>query len=142
MDLQELITRGRFLFSSAQARLEVFKEVNGRRTAKEIAGRLGRHVNNVLRDFAMIRDAGLIQEKAGTDGVLVKRDGYPVYERIPLARTVPLKYFEPVGQRPLVGGSASSEPSIATKARQASKRKTLKLPSVEEILDICKRSED
>ena len=41
MELQELISRGRFVFSGAPKRLEVFRLINGKRNTKEIAIKIG-----------------------------------------------------------------------------------------------------
>lgn len=142
MDIQELITRGRFLFSGAPVRLEVFKQVNGKRTAKEIAAKLGRHVNNVRSDLTTMENGGLIQVRMDTVGIPVKRDRYPLYEKIPLARTVSLKYFRPVGRRPRTGQLTGGPPPVVKRGRPVSSRHVLKLPNEEEILEICSRGED
>ena len=45
--LQELISRGRFIFQGAPKRLEIFKLIDGKRSAKEIAEILGKSAVNV-----------------------------------------------------------------------------------------------
>ena len=142
MDLQELITRGRLLFSGAPTRLELFKEVDGKHTAKEIAAKLNRHVNSVRRDLTTIRDVGLIQEKLDGEGNPLKRGRFPIYEKIPLARTVSVTYFQSVGRRPDTSQSVRALATTRKRARGASKLQPLKLPSAREILDICKHGED
>lgn len=142
MDLQQLITLGRFLFSNAPARLELFKEIDGRRTAKEIAGKLKRHINNVQRDIAKIRDAGLIQQKLDKEGTPIKREQYPVYEKIGLARTVSLNYFRSTGKVPQTNRSGKVSASINKRGHRAYRPQPLKLPSEQNILDICKHGED
>ena len=49
MDLQELISRGRFAFSGAPERLKVYKLVDGRRTAIDLAALTNRQGINPLR---------------------------------------------------------------------------------------------
>lgn len=128
--LQELITRGRFILAGAQSRLQVFEAVNGRKSLKEIASILKRHENNVRRDLNVLRDAGLVQ--------LVENGARPgVYEKVPLARTIPLKYFKPTGARPTVVKVGPRTRS----ARNASKPH-LSLPSEQDVLDIAKNGED
>jgi predicted transcriptional regulator len=74
MDLQELISRGRFIFAGAPERLTVYKLVDGRKTAKDLAKLAKRHVNNVQRDLRQLANIGLIEEKK-KDGQVSKRDG-------------------------------------------------------------------
>lgn len=142
MDLQELITRGRYLFSSAPARLEVFKQVNGKRTAKEMAAKLGRHVNNVRSDLKRIEDTGLIKVRIDQDSKPIKRNGFPLYEKDPLARTISLKYFQAVGLRPQTAPLPGVSKTKIKNRRRTSKQQPLPLPSEQEILDICKSGED
>jgi predicted HTH transcriptional regulator len=138
MDLQELIIRGRFLFSSAPSRLHVFNQVNGRRTATEIAKMLRRHVNNIHRDLKSLSDAGLLQPKRGEDGEPFKKDGYTVYEKIPLARTIPVTYFKTSIRHPVRPSKRNS-----TKRRMVERRpKPLGVPTENEMLDICRKGED
>ncbi len=51
MELQELISRGRFIFSGAPKRLEVFKLINGKRSTKDLARETGRSHNSILNDI-------------------------------------------------------------------------------------------
>src|ERR1700737_3466807 len=92
MDLQELISRGRFIFARAAERLGVYKLVDGRKTARELARLTKRHVNNVHRDLRQLADVGLIEEKK-KEGQVLTKDGFTVYDKTPLARTVPITYF-------------------------------------------------
>jgi predicted HTH transcriptional regulator len=136
MDLQELISRGRFIFSGAPERLKLFALVDGRRTAKELAKRLkGRHVNNIHRDLRSLRDIGLIQERS-KDGVAMKKDGFALYEKTPLARAVPVSYFS--GPRRVDKPKLARDPTKDKRKRP----KPLPLPSEIEILDMCKKGED
>jgi DNA-binding transcriptional ArsR family regulator len=137
--LQEIITRGRFLFADAPERLNVFRLVTGRANAQEIAQTLRRHVNNVRRDLGKLEDAGLIEVRRDSRSSLpVKKNGMPLYEKIPLARTVPLKYFLQSAQRP----GRSIEPQAATKRQKRSR--TSSLPDLTEsaVLALCRSGED
>jgi hypothetical protein len=140
MDLQELITRGRFVFSGAQQRLKVFGLVNGKRNTMQIAKLVRRHVNNVRRDLTMMSDAGLIQQRM-KNGQPLDLDGFPVYEKVPLARTVPVAYF--TGPSSTLGRSASmAKARPSSKGHAGKKPAALSLPSETEILDICRNGED
>jgi len=139
MDLQELITRGRYVFAKAPERLEVFEQVNGRRNTFQIARLLKRHVNNVRRDLQFIADAGLIQPKADKNGRPLKVNGFPVYEKVPLAKTISGAYFR---------GPARLVPLRETQVREAKSKvrpkrpKPVPLPTETEILDISRSGED
>lgn len=138
MDLQELIMRGRFIFASAPERLALFHLVDGRQNTAYLAKRTRRHINNVRRDLNKIRDAGLIQPKIGKDGAGVEVDGFAIYEKVPLARTIPIHYFQrtPVGKN-LVAPESPKAPRGTT-----DRRRSLPVPTEQEILDICKNGED
>lgn len=138
MDLQELITRGRFIFAGAPERLALFQLVDGRQNTSQLAKRTRRHVNNVRRDLNKIRDAGLIQPKIGRDGSALAARGFPLYEKVPLARTIATHYFRagPVAAKRV----ASENPKVSRRAPD--RRKALPIPTEHEILDICKNGED
>ena len=122
--------------AEAPSRLKVFQAVDGRSTARDIAIRTGRHVNNVRRDLTMLRDAGLIQPKTGGAGDIATRDGFPMYEQVPLARTISTKYFEPTSKRP-------ERPEMsAGHARRQRKLTELTVPSETEVLEIARQGED
>lgn len=130
--LQELITRGRFIMAEAPSRLKVFEAIDGRRNAKEIAALTGRHENNVRRDLVTLTDAGLIQARG--------EERLPVYEKIPLARTIPTKYFEAVGKRPeRVKGIGAEGGTSRMRTRG---RNELGVPSEADVLEIAKNGED
>jgi predicted HTH transcriptional regulator len=135
MDLQELISRGRFIFAGAGERLQVYKLVDGRKTARDLARVSRRHVNNVHRDLRALADIGLIQEKQ-KEGQVAKNDGFTLYEKTPLARTVPVSYFTgPTKLRKPVNPIGSSK-------GKAKRPQSLPLPSENEALDMCKKGED
>ena len=135
MDLQELISRGRFIFSGAPERLRLFTLVDGRKTAKDISRHTKRHINNVHRDLRTLNDVGLIQEKT-KNGEVQERDGFTLYEKAPLARAVPISYF--------TGSTKIAKPtmSVAPQKAKANRPKQLAPPSETEILDMCKKGED
>ena len=138
MDLQELITRGRFIFSKAPERLGVFNLVNGRRTAADVAQSLKRHVNNVHRDLKLLSNAGLIQARAGRDGQPLKVNGFTIYEKSPLAKTVPATYF----QGPTKSLKEKPRPKKPKPRLQGRPLQSLPIPTETEILDICRKGED
>lgn len=141
MDLQELIKRGRFIFSKASERLKVFELVNGKGNTKQIARATNRHVNNIRRDLQRLHDGGLIQPKIGKDGKALRVDGFPVYEKVNLARAVPLTYFR--GPARLFSSSPAPQPATgAAKPTKTKKPRPLPVPNEKEILDICRHGED
>ena len=135
MDLQELIKRGRLLLAGSSKRFAVFRLVNGRRTAMDIALETRRQATNVHRDLKLLSDAELIRIRT-RDGRAAKANGYVVYEKVPLARTLPLTYFhgQPASVKP-------AERSSRTKPK-TERAKALPVPSSSEIVDICNRGED
>jgi predicted HTH transcriptional regulator len=137
MDLQELISRGRFVFAGAPKRLRVYGLVDGRRTAKDLAKVTKRHVNNVHRDLRRLADIGLIEERTKEGGALQK-DGFALYDKTPLARTVPFSYFSGPVRLP-------NRNEVVTAAAPKGKRKSpqpLPVPTETTILDMCKSGED
>lgn len=135
-DLQELISRGRFIFTGAPKRLDVFKSINGKKSTKEIARTLGRRLTSVLQDIEKFRNFELAREKRDKNGNVVKKGGASVYEKSPLVKHVGLTYFQGI-----------AETKRLVKIKQTAKIKRLKLatihiPSENEILDICKNGED
>jgi len=137
MELQELITRGRFLFSGAPKRLEVFKNVDGKRSTKEIALVSGRSHVTTLIDLRKMKDCGLIQEKL-TDGKPVKKDDCAVFEKLPLVNQVPLSYFKDTQKaRP----SADRYVETGSRAPKEPRSQPLRVPSETELLDICREGE-
>lgn len=138
MEIQELVSRGRMLFSEAPKRLEVFKVVNGKRSAKDIARKLGRSDVATLNDLLKMRDLELISPRIDTNGKAMKKENSVIYDKVPLIRHIPISYFadytkiakETVKARTLGGrGKIRSIPS-------------LRIPSETEILDICRNGED
>jgi hypothetical protein len=138
MELQELISRGRFVFSGAPKRLEVFRLTDGRRNTKEIAIRSGRGVNATLNDIKKFKDLGLIEPKKDGSGKIAEKDGCIIYEKVPELKHVPLSYFQ---------NASGGKMKVLTKERvsksfRRNKLSPLAVPSETEILDICKSGED
>jgi predicted HTH transcriptional regulator len=137
MDLQELIARGRFVFAGAAERLRLFELVDGRKTAKELSRLTKRHVNSIHRDIRQLSDLGLIEEKT-KDGEVVVKDGFTLYQKVPLARTVPLSYFT---QLTRLSNTRPTKDRIQKQSRSP-KQKPVILPGETDILDMCKLGED
>jgi len=137
MDLQELIFRGRFLFSNSPKRLEAFKLVNGRRNTREIATSCGRGHNSTLNDLKMMNDYGLIQPRTN-NGEIIKKNGCLVYEKVPLLKHISVNYFEN-------GTKGRTKTFVKEKMQKDTKSQSissLHIPSETEILDICRHGED
>jgi len=134
MDLQELISRGRFIFSGAPNRLEVFKKVN-KTTSSEISKKIGRSVNSILNDLKKLEDLELILSLKDAQGSLIKKKGEKIYVKNPLIKHVPINYFTDYVK-------SQEAVKIKPKNRKA-KRNSLVLcfPSEKQILDICKEGE-
>jgi len=119
----------------------VFELVNGRRNTAEIAKTTRRHVNNVSRDLRLLADGGLIQPRSSKDGDFLKVDGIPVYEKVPLARTIPMTYFHG-SSTALAAPSRRSRAQSNPKASRLRRPPSLPVPSETELLDICRKGED
>lgn len=138
--LQELIFRARFIMADAPERLKIFDLVNGRRNTEEIAKFLKRHVNNVRRDLTLLSDAGLIQALL-EDGKPVKKDGFPVYDKVPLARTIPSRYFIAPSRLP-VKADIEAVTNVKKSRKPSRIPLPLTIPNEEEVLQIAKNGED
>ncbi|RLI74713.1 hypothetical protein DRO97_05275 [Archaeoglobales archaeon] len=135
MELQELITRGRFLFSGAPKRLELFKLISGKESTKDLALKTGRKHNSVLNDIKKMTDFGLITPKRDKNGNIVKKDGCIVYEKVPLIRHVSISYFQDTTK------IVKKERKTIKKHTRRDRQSKLSVPSENEILDICKSGE-
>lgn len=134
-DLQELIARGRFIFSGAPKRLEVFKLINGKRTSKDIASKTGRSMSNILHDIEKLIDLELVRKKKGANGNFIEKDASSMYEKAPLIKHVSLSYFHGISK---TDGARKKMIEKKGTARQISR---LPIPTVQEILDICNKGE-
>lgn len=141
--LQELIFRARFVMAKAPSRLKIFDAVNGRRSTDDIAKLLQRHVNNVRRDLTLLADSGLIQP-VFEKGEQIKKNGYPVYEKVPLARTIPVRFFSTPTK--LVGNANVNahwvSAGVSKRGNSVRVPKSLAFPTENEILEIAKAGED
>lgn len=137
MNLQELIARGRFIFSGANARLDVFKQLNGKNTAKEIARKTGRSQASVLNDIKVMKDMGLILEKK-KDGKIVKKDGANVYKKDPVLLHVPVSYFKEEDKN--ISKNYPKKGKFSRKGQQ--KPRTIAVPGEKGILYISNEGED
>ena len=138
MEIQELITRGRILFSRAPKRLEVFKLVNGRRGPKEVAIKVGKPVVPTLNDLQKMKNLELIKLKKNSKGKVVKKEGYTVYEKNPLISNVSISYFTDSKSKKHLPRKIK----LRTKQKYKSSFSALSIPSAPEILGICKHGED
>lgn len=138
MEIQELVARGRILFSGAPARLEVFKLVNGKRSARELSIKLGRSANAILNDLLKMKDLELIFPKMDKDGEVIKRANSIVYEKAPLIRHIPISYFSDYTK---IAKQSVKAKALGVKAKFR-KLPSLQMPSEAEILDICRHGED
>jgi Schlafen, AlbA_2 len=136
VELQEMIARGRFVFSGAPKRLEAFGLVNGSSTTKDIARKSRRSLESVLNDLQKLADMGLIREKLDTNGRTVKREGATVFEKEPLVRHIPLSYFGPVADTTKL---VVKTPAVKSKWQA---RAQAHIPTELEIIEICKNGED
>jgi len=135
MEIQELISRGRFLFSGAQKRFHIFKMVNGKLSSKDIARKANRSLSSVLQDIEKIRNFDLIVEKQSSRGEIIKKEGSVIYEKAPLVKHIPLNYFNEV---------ADTKKIIRIKRERSSRKNkdcSIKTPNEQKILSICKDGE-
>jgi len=135
--LQEMISRGRYLFSRAPKRFEVFKLINGRLSTKEIARKVGRSHSSVLQDMEKFRDFGLISEKRDRKGRIVKKKRCTVFEKTPLVKHINHSCFQEVADT-----VALSKKNDVRKKRKTPTPGRIHIPTENEILDICGHGED
>jgi len=137
LEIQELVSRARILFSDAPKRLEVFKLVNGKRSGKAIATKSGKPYVPTLHDLRKMKDLELISPKVDKNGKTLRKDNSIVYEKVPLIRHISISYF--------------TDPTIIAKESAKSKElgrrvkthvSSLHMPNETEVLDICRDGED
>lgn len=137
LGLQEIISRGRFIFSGAPRRFEVFKLIDGRRTAKELARKIGRSQNAVLNDIKKLRDLDLVFEKRDRDDNPIKKDGSVVFEKSSLIKHIPDSYFMGVANTRVL-----AKAKISVSRDRTSSSTKIHVPDEQEILDICREEEN
>lgn len=139
MELQELVSRARFIFANSRARLKIFELVNGRDPAKAIAKKVKRRLSSTLRDLQQLRDVELIRLKLDRAGNPVKKDNSMVYEKVPLARHIPPSYFRDSTR---AARKLAKATSVQKRRGRVPRPRPLAIPGQTEILDICKAGED
>lgn len=136
MELQELISRGRFIFSNAEKRFEVFKLINGKLSAKQIAKKVGRSLSSVLQDIEKFRNLDLIIERKNNANEIIKKEGSTVYEKSPLIKHIPLNYFKEIADTKKI------RKGIKKKTLRKIPNKIISIPNEKALLDICTEGED
>lgn len=138
MEIQELVSRARLLFAGAPKRLEVFKLVNGRRSAKEISRKAGKPYVPTLNDLQKMKDMELITPRKDRNGKVLKKENSIVYEKAPLIIHIPISMF--IDPTKIVKERVESKK--LTKAAKDRAPPSIHIPSEKEILDICRSGED
>jgi len=138
VEIQELVSRGRLLFSGAPKRIEVFKLVNGKRSAKEISRKSGKPYVPTLNDLQKMKDLELITPRKDENGKIIKKDNSIVYEKVPLLRHISISYF--IDSSKVV--KVVVESKRLTGKTKIKNVQSLHIPTENEILDICKNGED
>lgn len=138
INLQEMITRGQFIFRNSPNALRAFELVNGKRSVKDISKITRRTISNVSRDLTKAKNLGLIHIILGVDNKPKKKNGSIVYQKDPVAAEIPVKYFHgPV--------SISKEPGTVISIAQAGKKPgpldPIPLPTENELFAIAKKKE-
>ncbi len=136
VSLQELISRGRFVFSGAPRTFETFKLVDGKRSAKDIARGSGRRITSVLRDLARLRDFELLRRKEDASGNATTKDGSMVLEKTPMAKHIQDSFFETVAD------TKRLSKKTGPRRTKTSSQMHVHIPNAREILEICKNGED
>lgn len=136
VELRELISRGRFIFSGAPRRFEIFRLINDKRSTKEIAKKIGRSLPSVLNDTKKLKDMGLIEEKRDKEGNVIRKERAVIYKKISLIKHVPLSYFRDVAE------TSKLVKETPIRKVKGTKLPTIRVPSENEILDISKHGED
>ena len=134
--------RGRFVMADAPERLALFEYVNGKRNTEELAKLTKRHINNVRRDLNKLAGVELVQPRM-EKGEPFRKNGFPVYEKVPLARTIPLRYFSTPTRLPTSAGKNLPLTNNAIKRfDKTNKPKPLPIPTEQEILDFAREGEN
>lgn len=118
--------------------MEVFKLVNGKRSAKEISRKSGKNLSSTLHDLQKMNDLELISPKTGKNGNTLKKENSVIYVKAPLILHIPLSYFTDATK-------ITEEEAISKKLTSRSKAQSttaLHVPNETEILDICRGGED
>lgn len=135
INLQEIISRTRFILSGAPKRRDVFKLINGKNSTKEIAKKTGRSLSSILQDIEKLKDLEIIQEKKIYDTV-VKKEGASVFEKTSLIKHIPDTYFNDVAN------TAKLVKKEDNKTHKFKNISSIHIPNEKEILDICNNGEN
>ena len=127
--------------ASAPGRILVFDQIDGKKNARDIALVLARHVNNVRRDITALENVGLVQGRTNSSGP-VTRAGLPVWEKVPLAREISSKYFQPLKKRPENSVATGASSGIRSGKKRGVGSHELAVPTATEILEIARNGED
>jgi hypothetical protein len=136
MNLQEVLLRGRFIMANAPKRCEVFECVNGKRDSKEIAKITRRSLSAIDHDLKLLSDAELIIDTSEKNG------NRAIFEKIPLARTIPIRYFKNpsnTNRKNNLPIENLTEKKIHNKDNKAG---LLRIPNETDILEITKSGEN
>ncbi len=137
MEIQEIIARGRIILQGAPKRLEVFKLINGKRSANDIAMKTGRSLSSVLQDIQKMKDMDIVKLKSGPKNSVIRKDGSALCEKTPLIKHISVKYFNDPIKAKKVLGKKQKRKKAKNKIMQS-----LNVPSHVQILEICKNGED
>lgn len=134
-NLQETILRARFIFSNAPKRYEVFRNINGKNSTKDIAIKTTRSLSAVCQDIEKLKDFELIKEKNDKNGY-IKKDGATVYEKCHLIKHVPDSFFSDIFD------SKKITTQKTDKIQKSKKPLYISIPSDNDILEICRNGEN
>jgi len=137
MDFQ---TRCDLAFDNKPSRREVFRLVNGRRTAREISVETGRPENSIRNDLRALRNLELIEEAKNKDGSLKRIGKCQVYSKTNLAKEIKLSNYRS-------SKTLAAVKEMPGKGREKPKKRKkvaniLEIPSAEKIRMICSAGED
>jgi len=146
IEYDEILKRGIYIFSSAPARLEVFRLINGRRSVLDIAVETGRPIESIRNDLRKMHDMGLIQVKRRNDGTIVKKGKSRVYVKNPVAKSIHINRFkDKYNTRNMNRENSQSMDTEKHKKKRGKQKKkipeALKMPSNQEIIIICNKGE-
>lgn len=134
MELQELVARARLLFRGAPKRVSVFELINGKRSAKEIALKVGRGLSSTLADLQKMKDMELLTYRKDSSGKNVRKADSIVYEKHSFLKHLPRSYFEEPSRLPRPAKTKSKQRKVLIQS--------VRIPTEQEIIDICGTGED
>ncbi|MFA5753951.1 MAG: ATP-binding protein [Patescibacteria group bacterium] len=135
-ELQDLVARARLFFVGSPKRSDVFKLINGQKSAKVISKLSRRSLSVILQDLQKMKDLELIVPRKDKLGKVLKKENSTVYEKNPLLKHLPPSYFN---QPDKVVKMAVPAIKKSGKDRKYSE---ISIPDENKILDICRDGED